>query len=451
MGSKAQTVVEHAEAFTHPADEAGVAGPRSSRDLRPPEELSRSSYVPQSPAPSNLDTSTSVPGDTFGTYETRTPFLRPVMRNTAADNVEFAALMPPDAKPEHCVAPDMLRRLCGKFGFTPREALHLMIDSGHDINVFLNAAHTRFGKRVMPGDYGVVALESYDPETFCLVNFCLPTFEATRDPDYLEACYELALSAAEIPVDTPRERVVDRFTRDWTTENDERCGEVLARMDASVRDVVLLPFGEYSTQGFFVANVSSKEFPNIGTGAAAACYDLRSGIHARFRFHAERNADSVAEHVLREQMHFDQWYVHMLRQCFWFNPEYSVEDFLRYKESLLMPSATIYELRVAAMAHNLGGRPAYRNIAEIEKVKIAQNKLDKGGKEQAMSGALFDNQGASKVMSAMKMPNLSMYNNVSKDKSNYKEITLENKMFENAEVCTHGERIWSKFYRNNFF
>src|SRR3989338_7605105 len=128
--------------------------------------------------------------------------------------------------------------------------------------------------------------------------------------------------------------------------------------------------------------------------------DLRSGIHKRFRFHAERNADSIAELLVREQMHFDQWYVNFLRQSFWFNPEYSVEDFIRYKESLLMPSATIFEVRTAVILHNCGGRRGYRNIAEIEKVKIAQHKLEKGGKEQQMSGNLIDANGLSKVINA---------------------------------------------------
>merc|ERR1712000_130682 len=154
-------------------------------------------------------------------------------------------------------------------------------------------------------------------------------------------------------------------------------------------------------------------------------------------------------------MHFDQWYVHFLRQAFWFNPDYSVEDFIRYKESLMMPSATVFEVRTAVMLHNLGGRPAYRNIAEIEKVKIAQHKLEKGGKEQQMAGNLFDHNGGSKVINSMQAPQSSQYlSNQSGKKgesNNYKEITLENKVFGAAEISVHAERIWRKFYRNNFY
>lgn len=487
LGGKVRKVIEEGEYFTRPADSIGMAGhfatatSAAKQKLRAQQqqqreghgsgdadggvynedgvltadELSSGSHLrSSSPAPSNLDRSNNVPGDTFGSYETRQPFLRPVHRNVinTVDNVQFADLMPSDAPPLRCVAPEMLRRLSAKYSMTPKEVLYLMIDCEHDINRFLHHCERKLGKMVQPGDYGLVALESYDPECFCLANYCMPTFESTREEDRLEALHELTLSAAEIPLDTPRNCVVNTFRNGWATDGDENCRELLKYLDVSVRDIVLLPFGEYSSQGFFVASPPLPDsFPNIGTGAAAVCYDLRSGIHQRFRFHAERNADSLAEHLVREQMHFDQHYVHFLRQSFWFNPDFSVEDFIRYKESLLMPSATVFELRTAVMLHNLGGRSAYRNVAEAEKVKIAQHKLDKGGKEQAMAGSLFDSMGQSKVMGSMKSMTVNHYKNDGKDADNSREVTLENIIFDQAEIRVHAERIWSTFYRNNFF
>lgn len=465
MGRKVNKLIEEGEFFVHEQDGEGTtdfgrrnnaSSSSSPGSITAIEDLTKDQYASESPTPANLDTSKSTPGDTFGTYETRQPFLRPLKRNlNTSDNFEFRALMPTETPPERCVAPDMLRLLASKFNMTHKEVLHLMIDVNHDINKFLYVAERKLGKNVQRGDYGLVALESYEPETFCLVNYCMPNYESTKDEECLEALHELTLSAAEIPLDTPRREVAAKFTTGgWTTDSDESCAEILQMLGAGVRDVILLPFGEYSSQGFFIAH-PDKNFGNIGTGAAAVCMDLRSGIHKRFRFHAERNADSIAEHLVREQMHFDQWYVNFLRQSFWFNPEYSVEDFIRYKESLLMPSATIFEVRTAVMLHNCGGRRGYRNIAEIEKVKIAQHKLEKGGKEQQMSGNLMDANGLSKVINAAQTPQSSQYVSQQSGKkgvdNNYKEISLENKVFDSAEANVHAERIWRKYYRNNYY
>lgn len=393
-------------------------------------------------------------GDAFGIMNNRTVFQKPVARPSyGADLAEF---FPEGLHPTEYIRPEIVKRLCGQYGLTPEYAIGIFREVQGDMNVLVQTLLERKKIATVPfGSFSLVAMESYVPENFCFVNFTLPSFEATRNEEVLEAIHELVLSAAELPIDLPPAQLLSKFM-DWTVETEERCDEVMASYDISATAVQLLAHGEYSAQGFAVLNpLEELGFPNIGCGAAACCLDLRTGIHKRFRFHVERLADSISEHVLREQVHFGQE-DHLLRQKLWFNPEYSVEEQIRFKENLLQPSASVYEMRYGVMLSSSFGLKPFRNIVELEKLKIAQHKNDKNHEDPTTTGSRFTADGASLQTTAAAVGgnagstmHRGMSYNVDKDtglRTNSAPVT--DRMAESMQ--RHGDYALRRFYRNNF-
>lgn len=341
----------------------------------PPQELLRHVRTKELQPEGADSEDVKVPGDSFGIMNNRVVFHKPVPRPTHTG--ELRELFPDGLHPHKYIRPAVLQRLCGQYGLKTAQAAELFHECDGNMNVLVKTLLDRKIIGSAPfGAFSLVAMESYVPETFCFVNFSLPSFEATQDEAVLEGIHELVLSAAELPMDTPQNQLIAKFM-EWTVEDGTACKDLMKSLDISATAVMLLPFGEYSAQGYALLNpLDSLGFPNIGCGAAACSLDLRTGIHNRFRFHVERMADNVSEHVVREHLHFGQE-DHLLRQMYWFNPEYSVEEFLRFKENLLQPSASIYEMRYAVMMASSYGLPHYRNIVEMEKLKVAQHKHEK--------------------------------------------------------------------------
>lgn len=332
-----------------------------------------------------------------------------------------------------------------------------MAESEGNINEATYLLEKRFNIRTTFGSYGVVAMESYAPETFCLVSYNLPNYEAIGDDDVLEAIHELTLSAAEMPLDTDRRDLREKFMSDWTTEDGTPCHKVLKEYDITVKEVMMLPYGEYSVQGFHVLHAVKDDSPNIGVGAAACCLDLRTGIHNRFRFHVERVADSISEHVMRERVHYDQG-IHLYRQPYWFHTEYSVEEFLRFKESLLQPSAAVFEMRYACAYAPAYGLEGFRTMIESEKLKIAQHKYEKHYEEFTAPGKWMtaDNaqlQTVSAAAGGSTTPGSCLHHmtndansvrNAMETRTGPLRKTLE------SSVQAHGDRVLARFYRNNY-
>lgn len=407
-------------------------------------------------SPNDDEGEVTIPGDSFGIMRNRVAFYKPIPRSEMHGRA--GELMPPGIHPYLCVNQKTINLLCGRYGVSVDDAVHAMRESQGDINVATKILEDFKGEGEFGfGSYGVVCMESYAPETFCLVSYNLRNFAATTDDDVLDVIHELTLSAAELPLDVPRAKLVDKFVNHWSIEDETPVRDILEEFDITVKEIVLLPFGDYGVQGFHILHPVKPDSPNIGTAASACCMDLRTGIHNRFRFHVERIADSVSEHVLRETVHYSQG-VHVLRQPYWFRPEYSVEEFIRFKESLLQPSASTYEMRYAAVFAPQYGIEGYRNIVEAEKLKIAQHKYEKHYEDFTAPGNWITSDGAQLQTVAAgsggaNAPGGALHSetneagavaNAMETRTGPLRRTLE------KSIQAHGDRVFARFYRNNY-
>lgn len=419
----------------------------------PPRELLTSLRSKDQPPTNSGEDDMHVPGDSFGIMRNRVVFYSPIPRPMYAG--ELNELFPVGCHPLRCVNPSTLRRLCGRYGVRLREAAAAMLEAELDINKAVDILVRRKEMKPSFGSFGLVGFEAYAPEVFCFVRFALPSFEATRDDDVLDAIHELTLSAAELPLDLPQRLLVDKFVNHWTIENGESCKDVLNSFDMTVQEIIMLPYGDYSAQGFYVFHPVKEETPNIGTAAAACCLDLRTGIHNRFRFHVERVADSVSEHVLRELLHYGQE-VHTLRQAYWFRPEYSVEEYIRFKESLLQPSASIFEMRYAVLAAGPYGLAGYRNLVEMEKLKVAQHKHEKHYEDFTSPGSWLTSDHAQLQTVAAgggDAPGAVMHKQTnSRDTAGTAMETRAGPLRRvlQESIQAHGDRVFERFYRKNY-
>ncbi|KAG8347228.1 hypothetical protein TRVL_01948 [Trypanosoma vivax] len=419
----------------------------------PPRELLVSMRTSDRAPGDESENEVTVPGDSFGIMRNRVAFYKPVPRDL--HRCQFAELFPEGCHPLQAINPAILRKLCQEYRATPLEVANALREAQHDINVAVDVISRQKGICAPSYSFGLVALESYAPETFCLVDFGLPSLEATRNDDVLDAIHELTLSAAEMPLDTPSRELVDKFLNTWTTEDGRMCDEVLREHDMVVKDIIMLPYGDYSVQGFHVLNPVKEDTPNIGTGVAACCLDLRTGIHNRFRFHVERIADSISEHVVRELVHFGQD-VHLLRQAYWFRPEYSVEEYIRFKESLLQPSASVFEMRYAVLTAGPYGLAGYRNLIEMEKLKIFQHKYEKHYEDFTSPGKWLTSDNAQLQTVAAGggiSPGAAMHmhtNNSHTERTAMETRTGPLRRELETSIQSHGDRVFARFYRNNY-
>lgn len=421
----------------------------------PPRELLNELHSPNAAPGDETEEDIKVPGDSFGILRNRVVFYRPVDREKKSG--KLGELLGTDTHPLLCVNPETVRLLCGRYGVSVEDAVTAMQMTEGDINAATYALQRRYKLDLSFGSYGLVCLESYAPETFCLVSYNLPSYESTQNDDVLDAIHELTLSAAELPMDTPRRELIDKLVHHWTIDDGTPCGEVLKAMDITVKEVVLLPFGDYSVQGFHIHQPVKEDVPNIGTAAAACCLDLRTGIHNRFRFHVERIADCVSEHVLQEMIHYHQR-VHLLRQPYWFKPEYSVEEFIRFKESLLQPSAATFEMRYAACFAPQYGLSAFRNLVEMEKLRIAQHKYEKHYEDFTGPSKWLtsDNAQLQTVVAATGGPvsgGAAMHLETNNPQTAHTAMEtrvapLRDTLAQSMQA--HGDRVFSRFYRNNY-
>ncbi|EAN99687.1 hypothetical protein TcCL_ESM01896 [Trypanosoma cruzi] len=419
----------------------------------PPRELLREFRTKDQPPDGEGDDDVKVPGDSFGIMRNRVVFYRPIPREVHAG--ALGELFPEGCHPMRSVNAATLRRLCGRFGVSLEEAAAAMLEAELDINVAVDLLVRRKGIKAPFGSFGLVGFENYAPETFCMVNFILPSFEATRDDEVLDAIHELTLSAAELPLDITKEELLNKFLNHWTIEDGRNCREVMNSFDITAQSIVMLPYGEYSVQGFYIFNPVKEDVPNIGTGAAACCLDLRTGIHNRFRFHVERVADSVSEHVLRELVHYGQ-NIHLLRQAYWFKPDYSVEEYIRFKESLLQPSASIFEMRYAVLTAAPYGLEGYRNLVEMEKLKVAQHKYEKHYEDFISPGKWLTSDNAQLQTVAAGSGDapgsiLHMQTNtpsISKTAMETRTAPLRHVL--EKSIQAHGDRVFDRFYRMNY-
>ncbi|ORC91971.1 uncharacterized protein TM35_000041850 [Trypanosoma theileri] len=422
------------------------------QELPPRELLTEIQSNAKSPT-DDTEMGVNIPGDSFGIMRNRVPFYKPIPREVYGG--ELGELFPEGCHPMQCVNPAVLRRLCGRLGVSLKEATAAMQKAENDINMAVDILSRRKGIKAPFGSFGLVGFESYASETFCLVSFSLPSFEATRDDDVLDAIHELTLSAAEMPLDTPAGDLVNKFVNHWTIEDGTRCKKVLESYDIGVQRIIMLPHGDYSVQGFHILHPVKDDTPNIGTGAAACCMDLRTGIHNRFRFHVERVADSVSEHVIRELIHYGQP-IHLLRQSYWFRPEYSVEEYIRFKESLLQPSASVFEMRYAVLAAGPYGLEGYRNLVEVEKLKVAQHKYEKHYEDFTSPGKWLTSDNAQlQTVSAGSGNAPGAIMNLQTDAPDTSKTAMETRvgplrrLLENS-IQAHGDRVFDRFYRNNY-
>ncbi|GET93005.1 hypothetical protein, conserved [Leishmania tarentolae] len=420
----------------------------------PPRELLREMRTTDTAPGEDEEDKIKVPGDSFGIMHNRVAFYKPLQRQPLSGRI--GELMPLGMHPFLCFNPDTVRRMCSRYGVSVDDVVTALRDANGDVNLATELLEQRLDIEVGFGSYGLVCLESYAPETFCLVSYNLPTFASTQADEVLDAIHELTLSAAELPLDTPNDRLVDKFINHWTTEDDVPCGDMLRAYDITVQNILLLPFGDYGVQGFHVLSPVKKETPNIGLAAAACCMDLRTGIHNRFRFHVERIADSVSEHVVQEMLHYNQG-VHLLRQPYWFRPEYSVEEFIRFKESLLQPSASTFEMRYAFLFAPQYALPHYRNIVEMEKLKIAQHKYEKHYEDFTAPGKWLTSDNAQLQTVAAggggsNAPGGAMHNHTNDPASIRTAMETRTGPLRRTlaqSMQAHGDRVFSRFYRNN--
>ncbi|ESL11282.1 hypothetical protein TRSC58_00971 [Trypanosoma rangeli SC58] len=443
-----------AGAHFHTADDTLTEAERRhlEQELPPRELLTELRSRDRSPN-ENGDDDVNVPGDSFGIMRNRVAFYKPIPRDVYAG--VLGELFPAGCHPMRCVNPSTLRRLCGQFGVSFAEATAAMLEAELDINVAVDIIAKRNGFKATFGSFGLVGFEAYTPETFCLVSFALPSFDATRNDDVLDAIHELTLSAAELPLDVPEGELVNKFLTHWTTEDGTSCKKMMDSLDITVQRIILLPYGDYSVQGFHILHPVKEGVPNIGTGAAACCLDLRTGIHNRFRFHVERVADSLSEHVLRELVHYGQ-HIHLFRQAYWFKPEYSVEEYIRFKESLLQPSASVFEMRYAVLTAGPYALEGYRNLVEVEKLKVAQHKYEKHYEDFTSPGKWMTSDNAQLQTVAAgsgDAPGSVMHmqtNSPGTSKTAMETRTAPLRHVLEKSIQAHGDRVFERFYRNNY-
>jgi hypothetical protein len=427
---------------------------------------------PKQPAPAGTDSERNVPGDDFGSYETRTIFTKPVPRNVSLDGYA-RTLFDANTPPEECVSPGLMTCLARRFNISEAQAANAIIDANHDLNSAVEVILRRTTTSI-ERPFGLVAVEYYEPEVYCITSFAVPRHEQLRDPDVLDAVHELTLSAAEMPSDASPTELLRRFKTDWATEQGDKCSEVMRRVPhggLDVTSICLLPLGEYSANGHFVRHPSSADHPNIGTAACVACLDLTTGINNRFRFEVERIADSVSEHVVQEHLCFGQQ-VHLLKQPYFWDPEYSVEDYLRYKESLLQPAAILNQLRYAFSSHHIDDQPAfaldpgtgpvhkskrnvarpnpYRNLIELEELKTKQHALGKHYKENATPSHCFTRSGMPVLIASAAGENSGFAGNLKNE--TFGDIAhMEAQVFGTAGQTSAVEKLWKRYYTDNLF
>lgn len=390
--------------------------------------------------PAKVDKINRVPGDSFGTETARTSFLRPVQRPEPTD--EKISKLFKGFPPEQRFNTQILSQFKGKLNVDAEDAVNCLREVNGDLNECLRLLQERRSLNIPFGSFGLTALEMYKPETFCLVRFRVPSYDATKDERLLEAIHEITLSAAEIPLDVPKKALVDKLMS-WTTEDETPIHKILAEFGMSITDVVLLPLGDYSVHGFFVLN-PKKDFPNIGTAASCLCLDLRDGIHNRLRHVAERMADSLSEHVLLEQFHIGQD-AHFLRQKYWFQPEYSVEEFYRFREKAMAPSFQIFETRYAVMQHPFTELVSHRNLVENEKLKVTQYRHSRHYEEYQKCARARDDTG--NIMAEIVDVGPSQSSRMYSENDQLEEAIHSSK----KHLGEHSLRIFDKFYRNNLY
>lgn len=427
------------------------------QELPPREMLSNLGKESKGSANLEDDESIKIPGDSFGIMRNRVTFYRPIpVRPFSAD---LERVMPVSSTHRNeCFNELTVRHLGARFGVSSELVVNALRMEKGNINGAVKHLEECCGPAMKFGSFGVVCLESYAPEAFCLASYNLSSFDATQDDEILDALHELTLSAAELPLDTPRDELLNRFLTDWTIESGELCRDVLEKCDVTVSRIVLLPFGDYSVQGFHVLDPVKESVPNIGTAAAACCLDLRTGIHNRFRFHVEKIADTISDHVLHEMIHYNQG-VHLLRQPFWFHPSYSVEEYIRFKESLLQPSASTFEMRYAFLFSQMYNLPSYCNVVEMEKLKVAQHKYEKHYEDFTAPGKWITSDGANLQTVVAAGGGSNAPGGIMHYHSN-EAHTIHTAMETRAaplrktlaeSIQRHGDRVFSRFYRNNYF
>lgn len=416
-------------------------------------------------SPENVSTGAeeNIPGDSMGTLEHRSLFTVPTPRRPFHDASTATAFAAKQLAEEEIAHPQ-LQYIASRLGVPLLDVAAAMWQSKCNVNEAIHCLEetnpqlkARGG--APPRSYGVVAMEAYDPETYCLIHFTVPNYEALQNDDVLEGIHELTLSGAEIPIDTPRKKMLDRFVSEWTVESGESVATVLKNYDLGVTEILHLPYGEYAVQGHYVNHPIKPHTPNIGTGASCVCLDLRSGIHTRFRFHAERIADNLAEHVVQDALHYQQE-VHMLRQTYWFNPEYSVEDYIRFKESLMQPSFLVFEMRYMHMSH-FSPIAASRNIIELEELKVEQHKFVAHIKRHPHPGSITGRSGQSSLaacaagegpFSRDQQPQVHTSDLSKRYDSNMdKETDLGTGMRIHEMNFGKQDLVWRRFYTNHYY
>jgi hypothetical protein len=427
--------------------------------------------VPKHPATNKSDKIGDVPGDDYGAYETRTIFTKPVPRNINLDGTA-KDMFDPTTPPEQCVSPGLIACLSKRIGITEAQAATAMIDAEHNLNDALRSIEKRGLAKLPSHAYGLVAVEYYEPEVYCIANFAVPHYEHLTDPDVLEAIHELTLCAAEMPIDSSSEELKRRFNTDWATDSGDKCADLMKRIpgELQLHSVSLLALGEFSANGHYVLNPpNASDFPNIGVAAAACCLDLTTGMNARFRFEVERIADSICEHVAREHVYFGQQ-VHLLKQPYLWAPDFSVEDFLRYKESLMQPAAIMHQLRYTMSHHHLddqagfarefgplrkekrfSARPnPYRNLVELEELKTKQHELGKHYKENATPANAFTRSGHLVLMSSAGGENSGFAGNAKYD--DFGQVAdMEHRVLSSIGLTSASERLWLRYYTDSLF
>jgi len=350
-------------------------------------------------APRGTDKPGKVPGDTFGLMDTRYVYMEPTKRNLR------------NRQPDDNVADFLVGTLMAKVHVPYQVAWDTLLENKHSLWRSCRALEKK--GLVKPGGehglYSVVAFDIFEGETFSCVEFNVKDPEVLMSEDFGDLAHEVALSAAEMPIDTPRSQITSKLIDEWTTEDDEPIRALLKtysdilKTEVSITSALLLPYGAYAVQGFYMHNELSQDRPNIGDALCAMSLELRSGIHTRFRETVERTADSLAEHVVKEKLHVDQD-AHICRQPFWWDPVHSVEEFIRMKERIMEPSMLIHEMKY--MCHVAGASQvcSYRNIVELERLKVAEWRYGKNANPHISQGNAFsaNDWGLNKSLAAMK-------------------------------------------------
>ncbi|RNF11452.1 hypothetical protein TraAM80_00898 [Trypanosoma rangeli] len=130
---------------------------------------------------------------------------------------------------------------------------------------------------------------------------------------------------------------------------------------------------------------------------------------------------------------------------------------MRFKESLLQPSASIFEMRYAVLLAEPYALEGYRNLVEVEKLKVAQHKREKHYDDFTSPAKWMTSDNArlqTVATDSGNAPGSMMHmqtNSPGTSKTAMETRTALLRHVLEKSIQDYGDRVFERFYRNNYY